>query len=193
MVKSLSMLALLVLLAASRTTFSQTTESNMPDSVSVISAGMIAPDFSLPDQSGKQVHLKELRGRPVVLYFYPKDFTSGCTTEACDFRDNFGPLTKAGAIVLGVSPDAPDSHVKFIKEHNLPFTLLADSTHSVMISYGAWGKKQQYGKEFEGVIRTTVLIGADGKVAQVWPSVRVEGHVEKVLAEVQKLAIAQPK
>lgn len=151
--------------------------------------GDAAPDFTLPDQKGQLVQLGGLRGRPVVLYFYPKDFTPGCTVEACDFRDNYAPLNKAGAIVLGVSPDAPESHAKFITEHALPFMLLSDTTREVMKSYGAWGLKKQYGMEYEGVIRSTVLIGADGRIVKVWPAVKVEGHAEKVLAEVQRLAV----
>ncbi len=181
------------LIALPQILFSQTTDSNMSKDSSKIVVGKDAPDFTLPDQSGKLTHLRELRGSPIVLYFYPKDFTPGCTKEACDFRDNFAPLKKAGAVVLGVSPDAPDSHTKFIAHYELPFTLLSDTTHDVLKTYGAWGLKKNYGKEYEGVIRSTVLISADGKVAGVWPEVKVEGHVESVLAAIKTLPAAKPK
>jgi len=163
-------------------------EANILNQESKLKPGDVAPDFTLPDQNGRQIALKELRGSPVVVYFYPKDFTPGCTREACDFRDNFTPLKEAGAVVLGVSPDSPDSHAKFIAEHTLPFSLLADTSRAMMAAYGAWGTKKQYGREYEGVIRSTVLIDGKGAVARVWPSVKVEGHVDVVLAEVKKLA-----
>jgi len=166
----------------------QTKDDTMSDTLK-LQVGAEAPDFSLPDQNGKTIHLKELRGAPVVLYFYPKDFTPGCTKEACDFRDTYAPLREAGAVVLGVSPDSPASHGKFITEHGLPFTLLSDTTHQMMDVYGAWGLKKQYGREYEGVIRSTVLIAPDGKIARVWNSVKVDGHVAAVLEEVKKIAV----
>jgi len=176
-----------LLLTATFNIQAQTAEEILNDTTK-LQVGEVAPDFTLPDQNGKAIHLKQLQGAPVVLYFYPKDFTPGCTREACDFRDNYELLRKAGAVVLGVSPDAPASHGKFIAEHGLPFTLLSDTTHQTMQNYGAWGLKKQYGREYEGVIRSTVLIDADGKIARVWSSVKVDGHVAAVLTEVEKLS-----
>lgn len=149
--------------------------------------GALAPDFTLPDQNGELITLKDLRNSPVVVYFYPKDFTPGCTVEACDFRDQYADLKAAGAVILGISPDTPSLHSKFVAEHKLPFALLSDSTHEVLTAYHAWGTKKQYGREYEGVIRSTVLIAPDGKIAKIWPAVKVEGHVEKVLEAVQAL------
>jgi peroxiredoxin Q/BCP len=152
-----------------------------------IKVGDLAPDFTLPDQNGAQFSLKELRGRVVVLYFYPKDHTPGCTREACDFRDGHQQFQAAGAVVIGISPDKPASHTKFIQDYQLPFTLLADTTHQIMESYGAWGPKKMYGVERIGVIRSTVLIDKEGKVAALWPSVKVDGHAEVVLETIRKL------
>ncbi|CAM3233436.1 thioredoxin-dependent thiol peroxidase [Corallococcus sp. ZKHCc1 1396] len=151
-------------------------------------AGDKAPGFSLPDQSGATVSLSQLKGRHVVLYFYPKDATPGCTTEACDFRDEHSALVKAGAVVLGVSPDSTASHQKFATKQGLPFSLLADPDHAVADAYGVWGEKSLYGRKFMGLIRATFLIGPDGKVLRVWPKVKVAGHVAEVLASLQQPA-----
>ena len=153
----------------------------------MIEAGKKAPAFSLKNQDGNTVKLSDYAGRPVVLYFYPKDDTPGCTTEACDFRDQHKALEKAGAVVIGVSPDNEARHAKFTAKHKLPFTLLADVEHAVAEKYGAWGEKSLYGKKFMGIIRSTFLIGADGKVAKVWPKVKVAGHAEEVLAEARAI------
>lgn len=153
----------------------------------MIEAGKKAPAFSLKNQDGNLVKLSDFAGHVVVLYFYPKDDTPGCTTEACDFRDQHKALEKAGAIVLGVSPDSEARHTKFATKHKLPFTLLADTEHAIAEKYGAWGEKTLYGKKFMGIIRSTFLIGADGKVAKVWPKVKVAGHVDDVLEAVKAL------
>lgn len=147
----------------------------------MLEAGQKAPAFSLKDQDGKTVKLSDFKGQQVVLYFYPKDNTPGCTTEACDFRDEASALKKAGAVVLGVSMDSEASHQKFIQKHGLNFPLLVDADHAVAEKYGAWGEKKMYGKAFMGLIRSTFLIGGDGKLKKVWPKVKVEGHVKEVL------------
>nr|AYM52879.1 ahpC/TSA family protein [Myxococcaceae bacterium MCy9487] len=149
-------------------------------------SGDKAPGFSLQDQSGATVSLSQLKGRHVVLYFYPKDATPGCTTEACDFRDEHSALVKAGAVVLGVSPDSIASHQKFATKQGLPFSLLADPDHAVADAYGVWGEKTLYGRKFMGLIRATFLIGPDAKVLRVWPKVKVAGHVADVLAALQQ-------
>ena len=151
----------------------------------MIEAGAKAPAFSMKDQDGKTVKLSDFAGTQVVLYFYPKDLTPGCTTEACDFRDNHTKLQKAGAVVLGVSPDSDKSHQKFIAKHGLPFPLLVDEGHAVAEKFGAWGEKSLYGRKFMGIIRSTFLIGGDGKVTKVWPKVKVNGHVAEVLEAVK--------
>jgi len=147
----------------------------------MLEAGQKAPAFSLKDQDGKTVKLSDFKGQQVVLYFYPKDNTPGCTTEACDFRDEASALKKAGAVVLGVSMDSEASHQKFIQKHGLNFPLLVDADHAVAEKYGAWGEKKMYGKAFMGLIRSTFLIGGDGKLKKVWLKVKVEGHVKEVL------------
>jgi peroxiredoxin Q/BCP len=151
----------------------------------MISEGSKAPVFSLKDQTGSTVRLGDFAGKQVVLYFYPKDNTPGCTTEACDFRDNHSKLQKAGAVVLGVSPDSDKSHQKFIDKFSLPFPLLVDQDHEVAEKYGAWGEKSLYGRKFMGIIRSTFLIGADGKVKKVWPKVKVQGHADDVLKAIK--------
>ncbi|WP_281291384.1 thioredoxin-dependent thiol peroxidase [Myxococcus llanfairpwllgwyngyllgogerychwyrndrobwllllantysiliogogogochensis] len=145
-------------------------------------AGDAAPDFVLQDQDGNSVTLSQLAGKNVVLYFYPKDDTPGCTVEACSFRDEHSVLEAAGAVVLGVSADSTASHRKFATKFNLPFPLLADTEHQVSDAYGVWGEKSLYGRKFLGINRATFLIGPDGKVKQVWPKVKVNGHVVEVLA-----------
>ncbi len=141
-----------------------------------------APDFELHDHTGATVRLADLRGQWVVLYFYPKDDTPGCTTEACSFRDSWSALRDAGAVVLGVSPDTAASHQKFAAKYELPFPLLVDSAnHDTARAYGAWGMKRNYGKEYVGLIRSTFVINPQGRVAKVWAKVTTAGHGEKVL------------
>jgi thioredoxin-dependent peroxiredoxin len=145
-------------------------------------AGSAAPGFQLPDQNGNTVSLAQFAGKHVVLYFYPKDDTPGCTTEACDFRDESSALQKAGAVVLGVSPDSTARHQKFAAKFNLPFPLLADTEHAAAEAYGVWGEKTNYGRTYMGITRTTFLIDPEGNVKHVWPKVKVAGHVQEVLA-----------
>jgi peroxiredoxin Q/BCP len=147
----------------------------------LLSAGSPAPDFSLPDESGVSRRLSEYLGQPVVLYFYPRDDTPGCTTEACSFRDDYGVYQKAGVVILGVSPDTPKKHVKFKEKYQLPFTLLADTDHKVCELYGAWGKKKFMGREYDGVLRSTYVISPQGKIVKVFENVRPEGHSQAVL------------
>ncbi|MRI59237.1 MAG: thioredoxin-dependent thiol peroxidase [Epsilonproteobacteria bacterium] len=153
----------------------------------MIEVGQKAPEFCLPNPDETEICLKDLRGKWVVLYFYPKDNTPGCTTEALDFTAHLEEFEKLGAVVLGVSPDSCESHKKFIEKKGLKVTLLCDPNKDVLKKYGAWGIKKMYGKEYEGVIRTTYLIDPEGKVAAVWPKVRVKGHVEKVLEKLKEL------
>lgn len=141
-----------------------------------------APDFQLVDETGKIRSLSEFRGSPVVLYFYPKDDTPGCTKEACSFRDDYEVYQQAGVVILGVSPDSPKSHAKFKEKYNLPFSLLADEKHEVCELYGAWGRKKFMGREYDGVLRTTFLIGADGTLLKIFPNVKPDGHSGEVLA-----------
>jgi peroxiredoxin Q/BCP len=153
----------------------------------LIEPGKKAPAFSLPDQSGKMHRLSEYVGRPVVLYFYPKDDTPGCTAEACAFRDNLPQFTSGKAEVLGVSILDEASKARFAKKYDLPFPLLADADHEVAEKYGAWQERSMYGRKYMGVARVTYLIGPDGKVARRWDKVKVDGHAEEVLAAVQAL------
>lgn len=144
-----------------------------------IEAGATAPDFSVADDRGQTVTLSGLRGKPVVLYFYPKDDTPGCTKEACAFRDR--SVDFQNAVVLGVSPDDSESHARFRDKFQLNFPLLADTDHALAESYGAWREKNMYGKKSMGVVRSTFLIDAEGKVAKVWKKVQVDGHDQQVL------------
>jgi peroxiredoxin Q/BCP len=146
-----------------------------------VEEGESAPDFTLPSDDGRQVKLSDLRGKPVVLYFYPKDDTPGCTKEACAFRDRTQELAAKGAVVLGVSPDDVASHGQFRDKYRLNFPLLADAEHQVAERYGAWREKNMYGKISMGIQRSTFLIGGDGKVRKVWKKVNVDGHDEAVL------------
>ena len=156
-----------------------------------IEAGKAAPAFTLPDAEGKKVALKDLKGKHVILYFYPKDDTPGCTKEACGFRDAWRELQQHGVVVLGVSADAAESHQKFIKKYKLPFPLLSDLDRKVMAKYGAWGEKVLYGKRTVGVIRSTVWVGPDGKVRKHWAKVRdAAAHPEEVLEAVRAAASA---
>jgi peroxiredoxin Q/BCP len=144
--------------------------------------GAEAPNFELKDQAGAGVRLRDLRGKWVVVYFYPKDDTPGCTKEACNFRDNYGAIQAAGATVLGISGDSEASHAKFAAKYELPFTLLVDSEdHGVAREYGAWGTKNMYGRTYEGVLRSTFIVGPDGRIAKVWPKVSPAAHGEEVL------------
>lgn len=147
-----------------------------------IEEGKKAPLFTLPDQSGNKVALRDLKGKDVILFFYPKDNTPGCTKEACGFRDHYKAIRRTGAVVLGVSADDADSHKKFRREHKLQYQLLTDANHKVMEKYGAYGEKVMYGKTRMGIIRSTVWIGKDGKVVKHWRRVsRAADHPEKVL------------
>lgn len=152
-----------------------------------IEVGQEAPDFTLPSDTEGDVTLSALRGTPVVLYFYPKDNTPGCTTEACDFRDRMERVKAAGATVLGVSRDSLKRHENFRAKYALDFPLLSDPEAEVHQLYGAWGEKKMYGKTSIGPIRSTVLIDAEGKVAQVWPKVRVKGHADAVIEALEGL------
>ena len=153
--------------------------SNIP------AAGTKAPAFDLPTDGGGKLSLKALKGKKVVLYFYPKDDTSGCTREAIDFNGLKADFEKAGAVVVGVSPDSTTSHDKFKKKHGLDFALIADEEKSMLEAYGVWVEKSMYGRKYMGVERTTLLIDAGGKVAQVWSKVKVPGHAQEVLEAVK--------
>ena len=153
----------------------------------MLTTGSKAPAFSLPADDGTTVSLKSLAGRVVVLYFYPKDDTPGCTVEACEFRDSWAEVRKTGAVILGVSPDPVTSHVKFKKKFNLPFPLLADVDHAVAEAYGAWGEKSMYGRKYKGILRTTFVIDGAGRVAKVFEKVKPKGHGAEVLEEVAEL------
>lgn len=149
-----------------------------------ISAGISAPEFSLLDDSGVMRRLTDYRGQHVVLYFYPKDDTPGCTTEACNFRDDYSSYIEAGVIILGVSPDSVKSHAKFKNKFQLPFPLLADEDHSLSESYGVWGLKKFMGREYMGVSRTTFLISPDGKILTVFEDVKPSDHSKQVLSSI---------
>lgn len=150
----------------------------------MLSVGDKAPDFTATTDGGETVSLKGLKGQKVVLYFYPKDNTPGCTTEACDFRDNYAAFQEKGAVVLGVSPDSVKSHDKFKAKFELPFPLLADEDHSIAEAYGAWQEKSMYGKKYMGIQRSTFVIDEKGKIAEVYGKVKVKGHVDDVLTKV---------
>ncbi len=155
----------------------------------MLKEGEKAPDFCLKgiDEKGeeKEFCLKDFRGEKLILYFYPKDDTPGCTTEACDFRDNLSQLNSLGIKVVGVSPDSINSHKKFKEKYNLNFTLLSDPDHSVASAYGAYGEKKMYGKTKMGIIRSTFLIDEEGRLQKAWYNVKAKGHVEKILKELK--------
>jgi len=148
----------------------------------MVSEGDAAPDFTLPSDTGEPVTLSSFRGRPVILYFYPKDNTPGCTTQACGIRDAWGEFVAADAVVLGVSPDGVASHAKFKGSYELPFALLADPDHAVAEAYGVWVEKSRYGRTYMGILRSTFVIDADGKVAKALANVQPATHADDVLA-----------
>ncbi len=148
----------------------------------MLTEGMMAPDFTLEADGGGELSLADMRGKSVVLYFYPKDDTPGCTTEACNFRDDYSEITVAGAVVIGISPDSIQSHDRFKLKYSLPFHLLSDPDHQVAELYGVWGEKKMFGRTYMGVIRSTFVIDPEGKVVKAFRKVRVKGHSEKVLA-----------
>lgn len=146
----------------------------------MLEAGTDAPDFSLQGTDGKTLTQADFKGKNVVLYFYPKDMTPGCTTEACDFRDQNEQFKEIGTAVIGISPDPIEKHRKFTEKHQLPFTLLADTEHETAKAYGVWQLKKTFGKEYWGIIRSTFVIDKDGKIVKVWPKVKVKDHVQEV-------------
>lgn len=152
-----------------------------------VQVGQQVPDFRLPVSAGGEVALSDFKGKKVVIFFYPKDMTPGCTTEACDFRDAYGAFKDENAVVLGISPDDLKSHDKFIAKHDLPFLLLADENHEVAEMFAVWKKKKMFGKEFFGIERSTFVIDETGKLVREWRKVKVKGHVEEVLAAVKSL------
>jgi peroxiredoxin Q/BCP len=155
-----------------------------------LKVGDKAPDFNLPTDGGGKIKLSSLRGQPVVVYFYPKDDTPGCTKESCDFRDNFTAFKKVGAQVIGISKDSVAKHDKFKAKYDLPFILGSDEEGTACEAYGVWIEKSMYGKKYMGIERSTFLIGADGKIAQIWRKVSVKGHVDAVKKELSALAKA---
>jgi thioredoxin-dependent peroxiredoxin len=159
----------------------QKNEENM----ALLKIGDVAPDFTAKNQDGKEIKLSSFRGKKVVLYFYPKDDTPGCTAEACNLRDNYDELTKKGFEVIGVSPDDEKSHSKFIAKYNLQFNLISDTSKSILKQYGAWGLKKMYGKEYEGVLRTTYVIDEQGKIEKVIEKVDTGNHTDQVLTELK--------
>ncbi|CAM5647874.1 thioredoxin-dependent peroxiredoxin OS=Lysinibacillus sphaericus OX=1421 GN=bcp PE=3 SV=1 [Lysinibacillus sphaericus] len=148
--------------------------------------GQKAPDFSLVNDKGEQVQLADFRGKYVILYFYPKDMTPGCTTEACDFRDKHDDFSQLNAVVLGVSPDDAQKHTKFIHKHQVAIFSLVDEDHAVAEAYGVWVLKKMYGREYMGIERSTFLIDTEGKLVKVWRKVRVKNHIEEVYAFLAK-------
>lgn len=152
-----------------------------------ISANQLAPDFTLLDENETQHTLSDYRGKPLVLYFYPKDNTSGCTKEACGFRDDYSAYEETGVVILGVSPDTPKSHLKFKNKYELPFTLLADTDHKVCDLYEVWGRKKFMGREYDGVFRTTFLIDPQGNITNIFENVKPANHSEEILAALAKI------
>ena len=152
----------------------------------MVEVGQPAPDFTLSANNGQTISLHQYRGKNVVLYFYPKDMTPGCTTEACDFRDYHPKFSQLNTVVLGISPDTVATHDKFAAKYELPFPLLADPDHEVAEAYGVWVLKNMYGKEYMGIERSTFLIDKEGNIAQVWRKVKVAGHVQEVLQYIEE-------
>jgi thioredoxin-dependent peroxiredoxin len=151
-----------------------------------VEIGKQAPDFDLQANSGETVKLSDYRGTNVVLYFYPKDMTPGCTTEACDFRDQIERFNEVDAVILGISPDPVDRHKKFVEKYGLPFLLLADTEHLVAEMYDVWKLKKNFGKEYMGIERSTFIINKEGKVVKEWKKVKVNGHVEEALSYIRE-------
>jgi peroxiredoxin Q/BCP len=160
----------------------RTTPTARREEEAVIREGEPAPDFALTSDSGEEVTLSSVRGKPVVLYFYPKDDTRGCTKQACGIRNVYGEFRRAGAVVLGVSPDGVGSHAKFKEKYGLPFTLLSDPDHAVAEAYGAWGEKKRDGKTYMGIVRSTFVIGPDGTLQRAMRNVKPDTHADDVLA-----------
>jgi peroxiredoxin Q/BCP len=157
---------------------------------SPVAVGKKAPAFSLPNQDGEKRALRDYVSQRLIIYFYPKAFTPGCTGQSCDFRDSDAPLRAAGFTILGVSPDPVEKLAKFKEEYHLPFDLLSDPNHTVAAKYGAWGTKKNYGKEYEGLIRTTVVLDAAGKIERLYPNARAKGHVARLRRELLDSAAA---
>ena len=153
--------------------------------MNVLQVGEKAPAFSLLGSDGKNYSLKDFKGKKIVLYFYPKDDTSGCTKEACSFRDNLSAITKKGAVVIGISPDGIKAHEKFISKYDLNFLLLSDEEKTILQKYGVWKEKSMYGRKYMGVERTTFIIDEKGKISHLFPKVKVDGHTEEVIAALQ--------
>ena len=154
----------------------------MPKTLTIkLAPGDKAPDFTTTAQHGAQVSLKDFKGKQIILYFYPRDDTPGCTKEACAFRDEFAAFKAKGAVVLGVSTDSAKSHAKFAQKYKLPFTLLADEQKQIVQAYGVWGEKSFMGRKYQGTYRVTFLIGPDGKIKKVWPEVKPQEHAREVL------------
>ncbi|MEB1806907.1 MAG: thioredoxin-dependent thiol peroxidase [Bacillaceae bacterium] len=151
-----------------------------------VEIGQTAPDFKLPANTGETVSLSDYKGKNIVLYFYPKDMTPGCTTQACDFRDHHESFADVDAVILGVSPDPVERHTKFIDKHGLPFILLADENQEAAEAYGVWKLKKNFGKEYMGIERSTFIIDKEGKVVKEWRKVRVKGHVEEALSYIRE-------
>lgn len=148
----------------------------------MLKAGDKAPDFALTSDTGEKISLKDFKGKKVVLYFYPKDMTSGCTAEACDFRDNVKKFEKKNTVILGVSADNMESHQKFKDKYNLPFKLLSDENKKVLRDYNVWQEKSMYGKKYMGIVRTTYVIDEKGKIEKVFDKVKVDGHIDELLS-----------
>ncbi|MEI3608435.1 thioredoxin-dependent thiol peroxidase [Pseudogracilibacillus sp. SO10305] len=153
-----------------------------------VEVGKEAPNFTLDNQVGEKITLSDFRGKNVVLYFYPKDMTPGCTTQACDFRDNYSQFKDTNTVILGISPDPIERHQKFIDKHDLPFPLLADTTHEVAEEYGVWKLKKMFGKEFYGIERSTFIIDKDGIVQKEYRKVKVKEHIAQTLEDVKELS-----
>jgi peroxiredoxin Q/BCP len=160
--------------------------------MTTLQPGDLAPDIELPDETGTIHRLADRRGRWTVVYFYPQDDTPGCTTEACQFRDRGADLAVEAADVWGISPDGAASHAAFRARYQLPFVLLSDEDHAVAERYGAWGLKKNYGREYEGIIRSTFLVDPDGRIARVWPRVKADGHADRVLETLRELTAGWP-
>jgi peroxiredoxin Q/BCP len=151
-----------------------------------LKVGMRAPDFTLQDSQGKDVALSNFREKNVILYFYPKDNTKGCTLEAINFRDNYDEIKETDSVILGVSKDSMKSHISFINKYNLPFVLLSDEEGKVCELYGVWKMKKMYGREYMGIERTTFLIDKEGNITKIFPKVKVEGHVEEIMDQLKR-------